>query len=373
MVTAGVYLLARSHAFLELAPAVMALTAVIGTVTLVMAGVSALVQTDIKRVLAYSTMSQIGYMFLALGVGAFGAAIFHLGTHACFKALLFLCAGVMIQATGNEHDIFKMGGLRHAMPRLFAAFVIGSASLSAVPVLTAGFYSKDLILIESWVSVQGSQLLWLGGLAGAFLTALYSFRVVFTAFFGEIKTPPLLRPELKGKMIGVPIAVFSFLSLVAGFVETPGYLGGIKAFTGYMAGSLPLPENMSVSLLTMLFLNVDTFLVPLAGIYAAYILYRKSPAYADRIAASPFGTAMQRFFLAGWGFDFIYGAVFAERFRRLASANRKDFLDAAFTGPARLASVLFRALSFFQAGKLRWYAAGIVLGTFILLAMAVGL
>ena len=152
MVTAGVYLIARMHPLFTLAPGVLLVVAVIGASTLLIAAGSACVQRDIKRALAYSTMSQVGYMFLALGVGAWSAAIFHLVTHAFFKALLFLSAGVVIQALGNEHDIFRMGGLRKALPVAFWTFLIGAASLSALPFVTAGFYSKDLILRLVWSS-----------------------------------------------------------------------------------------------------------------------------------------------------------------------------------------------------------------------------
>ena len=166
MVTAGVYLIARTHVLFELAPPVQNAVAVIGAATLLIAGFSAIVQNDIKRVLAYSTISQIGYMFLALGVGAWSAAMFHFMTHAFFKALLFLGAGVVILAQHGEHNIFKMGGLRKKLPSTFWTFLIGSASLSALPLVTAGFYSKDLILWQAWSSSSGSVALWAAGLAG---------------------------------------------------------------------------------------------------------------------------------------------------------------------------------------------------------------
>src|SRR5512142_1299097 len=175
MVTAGVYLIARTHALFELAPAVQSAVAAIGAITLLVAGSSALVQRDIKRVLAYSTISQIGYMFLALGVGAWSAAMFHFMTHAFFKALLFLGAGVVILAQHHEHDMFKMGGLRDRLPSTYWTFLIGAASLSALPLVTAGFYSKDLILWQAWSSPMGSKVLWAVGLAGALLTSAYTF------------------------------------------------------------------------------------------------------------------------------------------------------------------------------------------------------
>ena len=171
MVTAGVYLIARTHVLFTLAPPVQLAVAIIGAATLLLAGCSALTQHDIKRVLAYSTISQIGYMFLALGVGAWSAAIFHFMTHAFFKALLFLGAGVVIAELDDEHDLFKMGGLRRELPVVFWTFLIGSASLAALPVVTAGFYSKDLILFEAWSSVLGGPWLWLAGLVGALLTS----------------------------------------------------------------------------------------------------------------------------------------------------------------------------------------------------------
>ena len=228
MVTAGVYLIARTHVLFELAPVVQTAVAVIGAATLLLAGCSALVQRDIKRVLAYSTISQIGYMFLALGVGAWSAAIFHLMTHAFFKALLFLGAGVVILAQHHEHDMFKMGGLRKELPVTFWTFLIGSASLSALPLVTAGFYSKDLILWQAWSSPSGGTALWMAGLFGAFITSIYTFRMVFVTFFGVSKMDVSYRPGLR---ITIPLIVLAFLSLGGGFVELPDTLGSLHLFS----------------------------------------------------------------------------------------------------------------------------------------------
>ena len=175
MVTAGVYLIARTHVIFTLAPVVQSAVAVIGVLTLLVAGFCALVQSDIKRVLAYSTISQIGYMFLALGVGAWSAAMFHFLTHAFFKSLLFLGAGAVILSAHHEQNMFKLGGLRHELPLVFWTFLAGAACLSALPLVTAGFYSKDVILWHVWSSPKGGALLWLGGMVGAFVTAVYSF------------------------------------------------------------------------------------------------------------------------------------------------------------------------------------------------------
>ena len=163
MVTAGVYLIARMNALFTLAPVVQSVVAIVGLVTLLLAGFSALTQTDIKRVLAYSTISQIGYMFLALGVGAWSAAIFHFVTHAFFKALLFLAAGSIILAAGHEQNMFKLGGICQKLPVTFWTFLIGAASLAALPLVTDGFYSKDMILWDVWSSATGGPWLWAGG------------------------------------------------------------------------------------------------------------------------------------------------------------------------------------------------------------------
>lgn len=185
MVTAGVYLVARTHALFLMAPEILHLVGIVGGVTLLLAGCAALVQTDIKRVLAYSTMSQIGYMFLALGVQAWDAAIFHLMTHAFFKALLFLSAGSVIIACHHEQNIFKMGGLRKQIPYVYTVMLIGGSALAALPLFTAGFYSKDAILWGAEVDGQ-TVLLW-AGLIGALLTAMYTFRMIFIAFHGRAK------------------------------------------------------------------------------------------------------------------------------------------------------------------------------------------
>ena len=243
MVTAGVYLIARTHVLYDLAPPVHTAVAVIGALTLLLAGFSTLNQSDLKRILAYSTISQIGYMFLALGVGAWSAAIFHFMTHAFFKALLFLSAGVVVQRLGEEHDIFKMGGLRQRLPLAFWSFLIGSISLAALPLIDAGFYSKDLILWEAWSDGALGPWLWAAGLAGALLTAIYIFRAVFVVFFGPVRLEP---SGPTGWRIAVPLVVLSILALVGGFVEIPPYLGNVPAFSRLMQSALPAPPAVGI-------------------------------------------------------------------------------------------------------------------------------
>jgi NADH-quinone oxidoreductase subunit L len=211
MVTAGVYLIARTHALFALAPAVQSSVAVIGALTLLLAGRSALTQRDIKRVLAYSTICQIGYMFLALGVGAWSAAIFHLMTHAFFKALLFLAAGSVILSLRHEHDIFRMSGLRRQLPLTFWTLLIGAAALAGLPLLTAGFYSKDWILWQAWAGTTGSPWLWLAGLLGTLLTPVYIFRVVFRVFYGPVMTPISEKPGFRMQLALLTLAGLSVM------------------------------------------------------------------------------------------------------------------------------------------------------------------
>ena len=226
MVTAGVYLLVRASPIFEAAPDVQHLAAILGAITLLVAGVVALVQWDIKRVIAYSTMSQIGYMFLAAGIGAYGYAIFHLMTHAFFKALLFMSAGVVIHHLGGEQDIRKMGGLKAVMPRTHIAFLAGALSLAGIPIF-AGFWSKDGIVAAAFASGDAlGYTLYAAGLIGALLTGLYTFRLYFTVFRGE---PSELVKEHTHEGHGegplsmlIPVGVLAVLATIGGLVVIPG-------------------------------------------------------------------------------------------------------------------------------------------------------
>ncbi|HRN73840.1 MAG TPA: NADH-quinone oxidoreductase subunit L, partial [Ginsengibacter sp.] len=239
MVTAGVYLLARTHVIFELAPAIQMLVAIIGAATLLMASFSALVQTDIKRVLAYSTISQIGYMFLAMGIGAWSAGIFHFMIHAFFKALLFLGAGAVILALHHEQDMFKMGGLKKKLPVVYWTYLFGSGALASLPLITAGFYSKDAIIWSSFAGDKGNMWLWGAAIISAFLTSLYTFRMVFLTFFGEQKTEVTHKP---GMPIKVPLIILGVLSLVAGFIELPHSFGHFQPFSNFLNTILPASQ-----------------------------------------------------------------------------------------------------------------------------------
>jgi NADH-quinone oxidoreductase subunit L len=355
MVTAGVYLISRMHPLFTLAPDVLLVVAVIGALTLLIAAGSACVQRDIKRALAYSTMSQVGYMFLALGVGAWSAAIFHLVTHAFFKALLFLSAGVVIQALGNEHDIFRMGGLRKTLPAAFWTFLIGAASLSALPFVTAGFYSKDLILRLVWSSPRWGPWFWGAGALGAFLTALYSFRLVFLVFFGPGKA---IRRTHAPSMI-VPLVLLAVFSLGAGFL--PRTLGALAR--ALSPGGATGPAGP--------FIQAVGALLPVIGIAAAGLLYLTRRRQTEALATKPFLAGVYAFLFSGWGFDRLYRALLVDPFLWITRINRADFVDLFFRGLAWTTGLGSRALVATQSGKVRWYVMGVAIGGAVFIAMAV--
>ena len=365
MVTAGVYLIARTHVLFTLAPTVQIAVAVIGAATLLLAGFSALTQKDIKRVLAYSTISQIGYMFLALGVGAWSAAMFHFMTHSFFKALLFLGAGVVILAQHEEHDMFRMGGLRKRLPILFWTFLIGSASLSALPLVTAGFYSKDLILWQAWSSPAGGLWLWLAGLFGAFITSLYTFRMVFVTFFGKEKLGLSMKP---GRRMLVPLMVLALLSIIGGFIELPDTLGDLPFFSNFLSSVFPHAPAKAAGSVELL-LQLVASLVSISGIVFAYVIYVRKPVFAQKFAAARPIEALRRFWFAGWGFDSLYDAIFVRPLHWIAGVNKNDFIDSGYDGIVAMNAALHRVLSRTQTGSIRWYAAGIAVGVVVFLGV----
>jgi len=368
MVTAGVYLIARTHTLFALAPAVQTLVAVVGAATLLLAGCSGLVQRDIKRVLAYSTISQIGYMFLALGVGAWSAALFHFMIHAFFKALLFLGAGVVIMAMDHEHDMFRMGGLRHRLPVTFWTFLIGSGALSAVPLITAGFYSKDLIIWQSYASTQGGPWLWSAAVVGALLTSMYTFRMVILTFFGPPGPQVHQRP---GWRLKLPMIVLAALSLGAGFIQMPETLGGVHLFSAFMHGSLPAVVLESARQGQEGLFSVISGLVSLGGILLIVVLLRPAAGLTRAAAASPVGEELHRWWFGGWGFDGLYDFLFVRPYVRLALLDRDDIVDGLFRGIGALTQWGHRVLAATQTGLVRSYAAAIAWGAVIILGLAV--
>jgi len=353
MVTAGVYLIARTHTLFELARPVQFVVAIIGAATLLLAGFSALAQRDIKRVLAYSTISQIGYMFLALGVGAWTAAIFHFMTHAFFKALLFLAAGIVINSLHHEHDMFRMGGLRRELPLAFWTFLAGGSALAGLPLITAGAYSKDLILWDEWSSPLGAPGLWAAGIAGVFLTSLYTFRLIFLVFFGRPGTAVTSRP---GFAMQLPVWILAILSIAAGFPR--------RSIARFLTTALPGTTETAHGFLNETGSGVIAGLMFAAGLLLAVFLYLRPT------IRRPSTSAIQRLWFADWGFDWIYDRVFVRPVVWISQVNKNDIVDSFYDGIASVTELAYRALSRMQTGRMRWYAAGIAAGSALFIAIA---
>ncbi len=304
MVTAGVYLIARTHPLFELAPQVLWLVAAIGALTIVYGASVALAQSDLKRVLAYSTISQIGYMFLALGSGAYALALFHLTTHAFFKALLFLSAGAVIRAGGDEHDVHRLGERGGHPPLARWTFLIGAASLAAVPVIAAGFYSKDAILTAAWAAPAGP-MLWAFAAVGALLTAIYIFRTHLLVFHGAgPRTPTTSLP----RYMAFPLLILAVLSLVAGFIELPEGWPGPHLWSAWLEAELGLANLPPLAVAHGL--QIVGALLPLAGIALALVLVRRER------TGQPL--PLMTFLRSGWGFDAFYRATLVRPYQALA-------------------------------------------------------
>ena len=358
MVTAGVYLIARTHVLFSLAPAAQFAVALVGAATLLLAGFSALTQHDIKRVLAYSTVSQIGYMFLALGVGAWQAAIFHFVTHAFFKALLFLGAGVIINALDDEHSIFRMGGLRKELPVAFWTFLIAGCSLAGLPFITAGFFSKDLIIWQTWSAEQGNGGFWIAGMIGALLTSLYIFRVIFRVFFGPLGTPVTKRP---GYAMTIPCLTLALLSIVGGYVKGP--------LLRFLHLTLPQTIEAHAGGLTEIGSEAIAGVLFLTGVYFAYVFHLQRRSLADVLVANPVGRLLHQWWLGDWGFDWLYDRAFVQPFIWATHINKSDFVDALYIGIARLAELSYRGLSSTETGRVRWYATAMAAGSVLFIAL----
>jgi len=354
MVTAGVYLIARTNGLFLLAPDVLHLVGVVGGVTLVLAGFAALVQSDIKRILAYSTMSQIGYMFLALGVGAWDAAIFHLMTHAFFKALLFLASGAVIVACHHEQNIFKMGGLWKKLPLAYASFVVGGAALAALPILTVGFYSKDEILWEAFAS--GNTGLLYAGLVGAFMTSLYTFRLIFIAFHGEAKTEAHAG---HGISHWLPLGVLIVLSTFIGAWIHPPLAGVLPESAGHAGGEAKHS------------LEIASGAIAIAGILLSALLFLGKRRFVTAVANSGIGRVLSAWWFAAWGFDWIYDKLFVKPYLLISHILRKDPVDRSIGLIPRMARGGHVAMSKTETGQLRWYTASIAVGAVLVLGAVV--
>ena len=358
MVTAGIYLIARMHFLYALSPSALAVVAVVGAATALFAATIALVQTDIKKVLAYSTVSQLGYMFLGLGVGAYAAAVFHVMTHAFFKALLFLGAGSVIHGMHEEQDIRRMGGLRRAMPTTYGTFAVGCLAIAGFPLLS-GFFSKDLILEH--VFAGGSGPLWLVGSLGAGLTALYMFRLLFLTFWGETRAAPEVAGRIheSPRVMTVPLVVLAVLSVVGGYFTLPDLLAPLY---GHAHPHVPLLVKYLPTLLA------------LGGIGAAYWLYVRQPAAAERLGRRFAG--VHRLLLNKYYVDEAYDAVVVRPLMAAAEWLWRVWdtlvLDGLVNGTARVVQAGGLFLRFWQTGNVQAYALSLSLGAIVLFAYYLG-
>jgi len=303
-----------------------------------------------------------------LGVGAWSAAIFHFVIHAFFKALLFLGAGAIIMTLHHEHNMFKMGGLRKKLPIVFWTFLIASASLAALPLITAGFYSKDMILWETYASPSGGTVLWVMGYVGAFITALYTFRMVFVTFFGKVGIEPTFRP---GWRITLPLVVLAFFSFAGGFIELPHTMGNLTLFSDVIHHTLPGSEIHANSGFSELLLQIITGTTALIAVGLAYLLYIHSKTWPVKIKQSEAIHLLHRFLQSGWGFDAIYNALFVVPLETISRINKKDVLDLVSILSARTMVYFNRILVYTQNGSLRWYMAAIALGAILTLTIAI--
>ncbi|MED5412885.1 MAG: NADH-quinone oxidoreductase subunit L [Pseudomonadota bacterium] len=354
MVTAGVYLIARTHILFELAPSVQELVGWVGLITLLMAGFIALTQSDIKRILAFSTMSQIGYMFLALGVGAWSAGIFHLMTHAFFKALLFLASGTVILSLHHEQDIFKMGGLRQKLPVSFFSFLVGSLALTAFP-YTSGYFSKDEILIAAHGLEGPGMIFFYGGVLGAFLTGIYTFRLFFIVFFGDSNAAHLPEKEYGGWNMNGPLILLIILSLMGGFIAVP-----LDPVFGQS-------EEHHVSGL------LHTFMVatPLIGIAISFLIFYTKTIPVEKLMGSSFAQTLHKFWNSGWGFDWLYDRLIVFPFLWLARINRADVIDGFYALVVEISRAANGMIIKTQTGYLRWYALSVAAGLMVLITLGV--
>lgn len=360
MVTAGVYLIARMHGIFLLAPEVMNYVAWLGALTLLLAGIAALAQTDIKRVLAYSTMSQIGYMMLALGAGAWSAGVFHLMTHAFFKALLFLTAGAVIYALHHQQNLFKMGGLLKKLPFESSLFIIGLICLMALPG-TSGFFSKEAIIAQLWSSDTAGPMLWWCAILGALLTSIYSCRLFFLGFLGKARFNENLQLE-KSSLLRTSLIILALLSLFGGLIP----LDLTLVFSSVM--NLPLAQLTEPT-----WLHTVAIITPFIGIVFSWFYfksYRISHLAGKEHILQPNNGRFAVFCRQGLGFDDLYRKLFIMPYQWLAQINKNDIFDQIMMLSAWYVGLWHDALVLVQNGSLRWYLAAFGLAIMLLLGVS---
>ena len=368
MVTAGVYLIARMNFLYLLTPTAMSVIAIVGAATALFAATIGLMQQDIKKVLAYSTVSQLGYMFLAVGVGAFGAGILHVMTHAFFKGLLFLGSGSVIHGMGGEQDMRKMGGLREIMPTTYRTFLIGTLAIAGIPGL-AGFFSKDAILAATVAS--GNYSLWVVGVVAAGMTSFYMFRLLFLTFFGECRADEGTRKHIheSPSVMTIPLMVLAFLSIVGGYVAIP-----LHALWGDLFGEFLSPvlghfhgEHLSVA--TELGLMAASVGVAIAGAALAYLFYIQRPDIPASLAST--FAPVHRLVSNKYYIDEIYDAFVVAPILAFSRVLWRwidvGVIDAVVNGTAAAVQMAGDSWRRLQSGNVQHYAAYMLFGAIVLL------
>ena len=384
MVTAGVYMVARMNPLFSRAPIAMLVVAIVGAITAFYSATIGLMQTDIKKVLAYSTVSQLGYMFLGCGVGAYAAGIFHLMTHAFFKGLLFLCAGSVIHAMGGEQDMMKMGGLRKKIPITYWTMLIATLAIAGIPGF-AGFFSKDEILEAAQSGPHANFTLWLLGVAGAALTSFYMFRLVFLTFFGKPRYDEHeVHVHESPKNMTIPLMILAFLSIFGGWFAAPKLIGGIDhfgeflqpVFTMYAPSAPPAIAESAVSPGDALFhaLTGWPVIVGILGLLVAWWFYIKSPETPKRLAKSLHG--LYTLIFHKYYVDEIYAALIVRPLLWISDnvlwhVVDEGVIDGTVNGVATAARESGGELRKLQSGNTRSYASWVIIGavgfTFLLL------
>ena len=359
MVTAGIYMIARSSILYNLAPITLDVIIVIGMATAIFAAIIGLKQNDIKKVLAYSTVSQLGYMFLALGLGAYSTGVFHVTTHAFFKALLFLGAGSVIHAMGGEQDIRKMGGLRKKLPATYITFLAATLAISGIPPFS-GFFSKDMILTKAF---EHNIVLYVLALGTALITCFYMFRLLYLVFFGENRSAEL-HPHESPKVMTVPLMVLSVLSVFGGFLNIPALFGGNLSFSSYLDSAVASKTSEEISHSTeigMILISVALLAVIIYWAYQTFVKKAEIPS-GDEVKLSP----LQQLITNKFYIDEFYRAAFEKPFGNLSvflfRKVETAILDPAVSQVGRATATLGTLTRKLQQGNISFYLFAMVAG-----------
>lgn len=371
MVTAGVYMIARLNFLYSMAPETMFIVALIGALTAMFAASIGFAQYDIKRVLAYSTISQLGYMFVGVGVGAYAAGIFHLMTHAFFKALLFLGAGSVMHALSGELDMRRMGGLKKYMPVTHKTFLAACLAIAGIPGFS-GFFSKDEILWKAFTSPVGGIFIYVIALITAFMTAFYMFRLLFNTFYGSERMDEHVKHHVheSPKLMTIPLVILAILSVVGGYVGIPHVLGGGANFEKFLEPvfeASKLPENGHGSEALELGLMALSVVAALLGIYLAYVYYLKNPRLSEEFARrhrTLYETVHNKYFV-----DEIYGFLFVNNLLRVGRFLRviidEGIIDGIVNGVGYFLRGLGSLFRFLQSGYVQAYAVSVIIGAIV--------